>query len=336
MTVLVNTNPTLVDLMSMPGMEQEGEVIDILRKINPMLEDAPALECNDGSGHKTTVRTGYPTPTWGKLYQGLTQSKAKRQAITDTTGFLESSAGVDCRLVDDIEGAERKASIRLDESEGHLEGMSQEMASGLFYHDSAVDPEKFMGFAPRFSQTTAQNGNQIISGGGAGADNTSIWMITWDRKASHLLYPRGTKAGIIREDMGKQRVLDANGKHYYEYEENFKWHMGLSVRDWRYVVRIPNIDVSDLSIDASTGADLIERMTQGYYQHEGRRTMKGKTQIYGNTNIVKYLDFQARNAVANLFLNFSEAGPNASEVLNFRGMQLRESDALLNSEQAVL
>ena len=335
MSVIDAKNPTLVDLMSMPGMEEAGEVINLLAQFNPILQDAPAFECNNGSKHKTTIRAGLPTPTWGRLYKGIAQSKGLKQAIEDSTGFLESSAGVDQKLVDIVEASEKKASIRLDEAEGHLEAMAQEMASALFYHDTAVDPEKPMGFAPRFNDTTAQNGGQIISGGGVGLDNTSIWMITWDRKTNHLLYPQGSQAGIKRTDRGLQKTLDVDGNPYYQYEEDFIWHMGLSVRDWRYVVRVPNIDVSDLSIDASTGADLIERMTQAYYGHYGRRSAIGKTMLYGNTNIVKYLDFQARNAVANLFLTFGEAGPNAEEVLKFRGVALRETDAILNNESQV-
>jgi len=336
MPALISKNPTLVDLMGMPGMEAAGEIINLLQQFNPILQDAPAFECNNGSRHKTTVRTGLPTPAWGKLYKGLQQSKGQRQSVEDTTGFLESAASVDQRLVDIVEKAEKKASIRLEEAEGHLEAMAQEMARGLFYHDTAVDPEKPMGFAPRFNSTTAQNGKQIISGGGVGADNTSIWMITWDKKTNHLLYPEGSQAGIKRQDRGIQKVFDVDGNPYYAYEEDFIWHTGLSVRDWRYVVRIPNIDVSLLSIDASTGADLIERMTQGHYQHYGRRSAIGKTMMYANTNIVKYLDFQSRNAVANLFLTFGEAGPNAEEVLKFRGMAIRETDALLNTEAVVL
>ena len=42
----------------------------------------------------------------------------------------------------------------------------------------------------------------------------------------------------------------------------FQWDVGLSVRDWRSVVRIANIDVSDLSKDASTGANLIDLLDE--------------------------------------------------------------------------
>jgi len=50
---------------------------------------------------------------------------------------------------------------------------------------------------------------------------------------------------VQREDMGKQRVLDSDGNPYYAMEEKFTWHMGLAVKDWRYVARIANIDVSN-------------------------------------------------------------------------------------------
>lgn len=335
MPVLDNKFPTLVDVANMPDMGDAGEIVNMLAQFNPILEDAPAYPCNKGTYHETTIRTGLPTPVWGRLYKGVPQSKGQRQQIKDTTGFLEALSSVDSRLIDVVEKAEEKASLRLEEAEGHMEAMAQEMASGLFYHDLSVDPEKFMGLAPRFSLTTAENGGQIIDGGGVGADNTSIWDITWEKKACHLLYPKGYRAGIQREDKGQQRVVDGNGNPYYIVEEMFTWHIGLVVRDWRYVTRVANIDVSDLTVDASAGADLIERMTQAYYKNYGRRLATGRSYIYANTNIVKFLDFQSRNAVKNLFLTFKEAGPNAEEVLHFRGKPIRETDAILDTEAVV-
>lgn len=338
MAVLNAKHPTLVDLASMPDMKDAGEVINLLAQFNPILMDAPAFECNDGTRHKTTVRTGLPTPTWGRLYKGIPQSKGQRQSVVDTTGFLESSAEVDTRLIDIVEKAEEKASLRLEEAEGHLEAMSQEAASAIFYHDTAVDPEKPMGFAPRFNDYTAENGGQIIDGGALAGqtDCTSIWMITWDKKASHLLYPKGSKAGIDRFDRGIQKATDGAGDSFFVYQEDFRWHLGLSVRDWRYVVRIPNIDISELTLDASSGADLVERMTQAHYKHYGRRTKVGKTMLYANTTIVKFLDFQSRrNTNVNMFLTQGQSGENAEEVLMFRGVPIRETDAILSTETSL-
>jgi hypothetical protein len=41
---------------------------------------------------------------------------------------------------------------------------------------------------------------------------------------------------------------DANGNTYQAYRDHFKWECGLTVRDWRYVVRICNIDVTTCSM----------------------------------------------------------------------------------------
>lgn len=339
MAVLASNYPTLYDLASMPGNEDAKDVIDMLAAHNPILEDAPAFECNKGDYHQTTVRTGLPSVTWGQLYAGIPATKGSRQLIKDTTGFVESAVEVDCRLIDDFEKAADKASILVEEAEGHLEAMAQEGATAIFYHNSAIDPKKPTGFGPRFNDlTNAENKSQIVDGGGLGSDNTSIWMITWDKTACHLIYPKGTKAGVSRKNCGEIAVTDANGHRYMAYREEFKWHFGLTVRNWQYVARVANIDVSDLEVNAANGgADLIELMTEMYYRHKGRKVAKGKTFIYMNTTLVKYLDYQCRNTTGkNLFLTFAESGVHAKEQLHFRGIAIRECDAILSTEEQVV
>jgi hypothetical protein len=195
-----------------------------------------------------------------------------------------------------------------------------------------------MGLAPRFNDlTNAENKSQIVDGGGSGSDNTSIWIITFDKSACHLIYPKGSAAGVKRNDCGKIPVTDGNGNRYMAYREEFSWHFGVTVRNWQYIARVANIDVSNLVINAATGADLVNLLTEAYYRHKGRRVAKGKTFIYMNTTLVKYLDYQARNATGkNLFLTFSEFGPNSKEILHFRGLPIRECDAILNTEDEVV
>lgn len=337
MALLTNSDPTLLDVANMPENADVKDMIDLMSQFNPILKDALALPCNKGTYHLTTVRTGLPTPAWGRLYKGVPSTKGTRQQVKDTTGFLESASEVDTRLVDDVEGALEKASIRFEEAQGHMEALAQEAAKAIFYHDSNIDPEKPMGLAPRFNDlVNAENKSQIIDAGGVGSDNASIWMVTWDRKACHLIYPKMGKAGIERKDRGEVPKLDAAGNTFFSYREDFKWHLGLTVRDWRYVVRICNIDVSNLTVDASSGADIIELMTKMYYAHFGRRVNMGKTYIYAPTVIIKFLDFQARNATKNLFLTLDNSGANASEVLKFRGVAIHECDALLETEARVV
>lgn len=337
MPVLNSDFPTLLDLAQLPENKDVSEVVNLLAQQNPILEDAPMFECNKGTFHETTVLTGLPAVTWGRLYKGVPASKGTHQTVKDTTGFVNSAAQVDRRFVDIYEKAADKASVRLDMAAQHLEAMSQETARAIIYHDTALDPDKPMGLAPRFNSFSAENGKQIIDGGGSGNDLTSIWMVTWAKNSCHLIYPKGHKAGVERKDMGLIPVQDGNGDTYFAYREEFAHHFGLSVRNWQYVARVANIDVASLEVDASAGANLINLMTEMYYAHKGRRSNMGKTCIYMNTTLVKYLDYQARLVKdTNLFLTFDKYGPNAKEVLSFRGIPIRETDAILNTEDEVL
>lgn len=336
MAALDNKYLTFLDLALMPANKDSSDMINMLAAFNPILEDALALPCNRGLFHETTVKTGLPDVAWARLYEGIPASKGTKQMIKDTPGTLSTASQVDCRLIDVFEKADEKASMMLEEAEDHMESMSQEAATAIFYHDISIDPSKIMGLSPRFNSFSAENASQVINGGGVGADNTSIWMVTWDKGTCHLIFPKNSQAGIKRSEMMKIPVTDAGGKIYMAYREEFEWQLGLTVRNWQYVSRVCNIDVSNLQIDAATGANIVNLLTEAYYAHKGRRTAKGRTCIYMNTTLVKYLDYQARlQKDTNLFLTFDKYGVNAKEILHFRGIPIRESDALLNSEAAV-
>jgi len=306
-------------------------VIELLMEMNPILEDAIAVECNSGTKHVHTVRTGLPTVTWGKLYKGIAQSKSTKAQVEDTTGFVEGLSTIDERL---LEISKNEGAVRLSEATAYLEAMNQEVARKLFYGSTLSSPEEFMGLSPRFNSLTAPTGNQIIDGGGTGSDNTSIWIITWSENTCCLLYPEGTQAGVKREDKGSQRLVDGNGAAYYGKEELFRWHVGLAVKDWRYIVRIANIDVSDA---AAGTVDLYKLLRKAYWKLQSRRVAGGRQAIYANRDMLEVLDGLATNAGASdNFVRLKPMEIEGKEVLTYRGMPLRESDALLNTEARVV
>jgi len=308
-----------------------ADVIEMLAEMNPVLDDALAMECNSGTKHLHTVRTGLPTVTWGKLYQGITQSKSTKAQVEDTTGFVEGLSSVDRRL---LKLAKNPGAVRLGEAMSYLEAMNQEAATRLFYGNSASDPEQFMGLAPRFNDSTAANGNQIIKAGGTGSDNTSIWFVTWGDNQCHLLYPEGTQAGVQREDKGEQRVLDSSNNPYYVEEELFTWNLGLAVKDWRYVSRICNIDVSDM---AAGSVALYDFMRKAFYQLQNRRVAGGNLAIYCNRDVLEALDALATNAGASdSFVRLKPMEIEGKEVMTYRGIPIRETDAIINTEALVV
>lgn len=343
MATLGSTYLDLIDFQrASPDGQQIAEVIEVLHNLSPIMQDAVAVEANMGSLHRHMIRTGLPTSAWGRLYKGIPQSKSTYQQVDDTTGFREARSGLDTRLIE-LQPT-KAAQLRLMEANGHLEGMTQDMESSFFYEDTATNPDGFKGIASRYNVIGGGGaGNQVVDAGGAGSDNTSIWGITWGESYTHLIYPSGSKAGVDRQDKGEQRVQDALGNPYYVQEEIFRWHMGVAVNDWRYNFRIANIDVSDLK--AGT-VPIYNHLRAAYYKLQSRRNRQGggasnvapvRQALYMNRDAIAALDAIATNqGSTDNFVRLTRMEVEGKEVMSYRGIPIRETDALLNTEARVV
>lgn len=306
-----------------------AKIVEILDQTNPILEDMAWVEGNLPTGHKTTVRSGLPGVTWRLLNYGVQPTKSRTVQVTDTIGMLESYAEVDKSLAD-LNG--EVANFRLSEDRAFLESMNQELASTIFYGNTASDPEKFLGLAPRYSDLSAQNGENILVGDGTGSDNTSIWLVSWGDMTTHGIFPKGQLTGLQHKDLGEQTLEDDQtppGK-FQGYRSHYKWDAGMTVRDWRFNVRIANIDISNLTLDASGGSDLIDLMVQALELPPN--LSMGRPVFYANKTITSFLRRQISNK-SNVNLTLDTAG--GKSVLNFDGVPVRKSDALLNTEALV-
>jgi hypothetical protein len=342
MSTIGNSFLGLIDLYKRSnGNGQITPVIEALNTLNPVMQDAVAVQANKGTRHLTTIRTGLGSVAWGRLYQGIPQSKSTTQQVEDTTGFMERLSSVDTRLLD---LSEDPAALRMSEANPALEAMAQEMQTGFFYHDTATTPEKFKGLASRYgSLGGGGTGNQIVDAGGCGSDNTSIWIVTWGENQTSLIYPKGTLAGVQREDKGEQRVLDDLGNPYFVKEELFRQHVGVTVRDWRFNARVANIDVSDM---LAGNVDLYKFMRQAFYKLQGRRNGRignggmvsaGRTVLYMNRDVMQVLDALATNkGVTDNFIRLRPDEVQGGEVWTYRGFPIRETDALINAEARVV
>ena len=331
MPVLSTNNPTLADFAArLDGNDHiVPDIVELLKEENEVLEDMTFLEANEYTSHRTTVRSGLPAGTWRKLNYGVQPSKSTTVPVRDTMGMLEDYAEVDKALAD-LNG--NSAAWRLSEDRAFVQGLSNTQARTLFYGDTSADPERFMGLAPRFSSLTAENGQNIIDAGGTGADNTSIWLVVWGPNTVHGIYPKGSKAGLQSRDLGEVTLLDANQGRYQGYRSHYKWDIGLSVRDWRYVGRIANIDVSDLTKNAASGADLIDLMTQALELVPN--VGMGRPAFYMPRKLRSFLRRQITNKVAASTLTMEEIA--GKKVVAFDGVPCRRTDALLLTEARVV
>jgi hypothetical protein len=323
-----------------------ASIIELLSQTNEILDDMLVIEGNLPTGHKTTVRTGLPQATWRLLNDGVPNAKSTTAQITDTCGNLETYAVID-KDIADLNG--NTAEFRLSEVKAFLEGMSQQVASTIIYGNQHINPERFTGFAPRYSTKTvasSQTANNVLDGGGTGSTNTSMWIVTWGSDTLHGTFPKGKITGLQHRDMGEWPVAGSTANTTFQaYRDHFKWEIGLTLRDWRYCVRVANIDVTQLT--GVSAANLINLLVRGLYRMptapsgataiqtsdspEVRANM-GRVVVYCNRVLRTYLDLQAMNKT-NVLLRLEEF--NGKVVTTFRGIPVRTCDAILNNEAQV-
>jgi hypothetical protein len=329
MSTLAANNPTLLDVAK--RLDPDGKIasiVEIMNASNEVLTDMTMVEGNLPTGNKTTIRTGLPTPTWRKLYGGVQPTKSTTAQVTDNCGMLEAYAEVDKALAD-LNG--NTAAFRLSEDAAHIEGMSQELASTLFYGNESTEAEAFTGLAPRFNSLSAQNADNIISAGGSQSDNTSIWLCVWGPQTGFGIYPKGSQGGLQMEDKGQVTIenVDGNGGRMEGYRTHYRHDMGLSIRDWRYFVRIANIDVGDLGTLANT-KNLIQWMIQASERIPSFG--QGRACWYVNRTIREKLRLGIQEKIAN---NLSWETVAGKRVMTFDDIPVRRTDALVNTESVV-
>jgi len=333
------------------------DVINLLSQTNEILDDMMWTASNDGTmGYKTIVATGLPQAYWRMINQGVPRSKATRAMITETCGHMETFSDVDEMLLDFSENAK---AVRLVEALSFLEAMNQQMAETLFYNNTGLiqtsaplsaGPAAFMGLSPRYPSvltTTAQTANNVIDAGGTASTNTSIWLIMFGPMSVHGFFPKTSKAGFQQIDLGKVNVVDGNSNPMLVWREQFKWDAGLVVKDWRFAVRVANIDVTQLS--GGTPPNLINLMIRAIHRlpiqprragnvytsgQSGERQLEmGRAAFYCNRAVSTWLDIQALNK-QNVLLKMDEF--DGKPVTTFRGIPIRTCDQLLNTEARVV
>lgn len=327
MATIGSKKMSLVDVATATQDGKVQKLAELLTEDNEILLDIPWQECNQGDTHKTVQRTGLPSAAWRELNKGVQPSKSTKKPCIDSTGIAEARSEVD----EDI--AELNGNVRENrymEDIAFVESLNQSVAETLFYGNTNSTPASFLGLAPRLCDPTAANGDNLLNGGGSSTGNTSIYLCGWGENTMFGLYPRGSKAGLVIEDKGKEPVTDSSGGTYYSYVTQFKWKPGLCVKDWRYFGRICNIAVASLSPTAATGANLIQKLIE--LTEVVKSTGNVKQAIYVNKTIRTWMRIQIANK-SNMHLTYEDFA--GKRVVAFDGIPVRVCDQILNTESAI-
>lgn len=338
---------TLLDMKQ--AMDPNGKVantIELLGQSNEMVLDMLWLPCNKQNSHQSNVRTGLPKVTWRKLYKGTPPSKSTRAKVIDTCGMLEARSEVDVKSF--VSGDVQQ--FRLSEAMSFIESMNQTMQTAIIYENETLNNERITGFAPRLStlDPAVPSSQNVIDAGGTGDDNLSIYLVCWGENTVHGIYPEGSTAGLSHKDLGEIDAFDEDGNRFRAYADLWNWDCGLTVRDWRYVVRIANIDKSDLlaqtGTQAPTAATAIIKLMVKAMSRIPMMGM-GKPCFYANRTIKEMLSVAALDkssggvlAIQPAINQFGNVAPGSvnNGTLALLGVPIRTVDALLSTEARVV
>jgi hypothetical protein len=334
MATLGANYPTLLEVSKEFGVNGEPlAVAEMLTQHNEALDDIPWIEANSTGGHRLSVNTGLPEAVYRKLNAGILPSKGTSADVTEAMGSLTSLGKVD-KLLADLSGNE--SVYRLRKNKRHMEAMNQKFMQTLFYGDTATSPETFLGLAPRYYDIGAgspASSRQIIDAGGTGTDNMSIWLVKWGPGGVQGIFPKGSTAGLVHRDYGEELCLAPDGVGELPmYRDWFEWNGGIAVEDWRNIVRIANIDSSDLTKNAATGADLIDLMVQAEELVDGEGD---------DSRLVWYVPGRVRSFLRRQMLNKSNVYVTPGEIAGrrvtmFDSIPLRKVDRLLQTEARIV
>lgn len=339
MSTLATTALTLADWGKRRDPDDRvATIIELLNQSNPILQDMLWVEGNLPTGHRTTVRTGLPDVAWRKLNYGVPQSKSTTVQVDDSCGMLEAFGQVDKDLAE-LNG--NTSSFRLSENMAFLEAMNQEMAATLIYGNSGTEPEAFTGLSPRYSALSGVANSQNVMGAGGTTNLTSIWLAGWGDNTLHGIYPKGSTAGLQHQDLGLDTITDAAGGKYRAYQDHYQWKCGFALRDWRYAVRIANIDTAALAAltgtQATTAATSIIKLMSRSIDRIPSFGMC-KPVFYMNRTVfslLRVLALEKSNAALSIESALDQFGNPIRGNLAFMGIPIRRVDAILNNESQV-
>ena len=346
---LINTdNLSLMDLHRSYGENSmEYQISELLSISTPLIADLQWTQATDTNVHKASVRDSLPTVSYGQFNKGTSASKTTRKIVLENMGWLEGLNETDRKLLDHTPNPER---VRFDQERGFFEAFGQKAETDFFYGSLTANPLGFKGLSPRYNTVTGDIGKYVVSAGGTGTDNASIWIINHGTDSTQGIYPKGEKSGLQVDNWGDYTVKDSQNRSMRVAGTFFKWWLGLTVGDYRNNVRIANIDVSDVRADP-TGAsvnlvkfiiDAVNRIPvppagfapvtiQGY--KESVKPAARKTMIYMPRAIYTMLEVQANNKTVN-GLMMGQAFGQAYPMI--RGIPIRMSDSLLLNEAQVV
>jgi major capsid protein gp7 len=317
----------------------EAVIAELLAQENMLLDQMLFKEGNLPTGDRVTIRTGLPTVYWRMMNAGVPSSKSTSAQIDEQCAQVTARSQVDVSIAK-LNGNTNE--FRLGESKAFIQAMGQEVADTIFY-GSASNPEEFVGLANRYNSTTAGNGENILLAGGAGSDNTSVWLLGLGEQTIHGVFPKGSQAGLVHENLGVGDAFDSTtstANRFRAYMDYYEWNVGLVVKDWRYGVRIANIDISDLAglsgAQELTDSTFLPKLLSRAYDR--LPSMAGIKPVYcmnrTTASLLKVAAMEKSSSAVTIEEGLTQFGQKIMQ-MKFLGVPVLINDAITNAETLI-
>lgn len=316
-----------------------ARVAKILEQSNELDAYLPLVEANGGFNHTESIEAGLPEVFYISINQGAPPSKAVTAQVTEGLSILTGRSVVHKELVID---PRKRAAMRAYQADRTIAAMGQRDARTTIYGNPKVDPKEFAGLSVRYSSLAEANAQNIIDGGGTN-ELTSMWLVGLHQDTIFGLYPMGAAAtmGIERTNHDLIQIQDPNaalGTYMDVYAESFARRKGLCVKNWRYGVRIANIDTGDLLATSGTQATsaatgLLRLMARAIEKPPKEGGSAVKYVWLGNRTLLTGLRLMAIEKQSGV-LSVEEA--NGTFKYSAFGYPLLQMDQILNTESQVV
>jgi hypothetical protein len=340
---------TLVDLARRTDPDGDAsDIAEILSQANDIYDHLVWKEGNTNTGHVYTIRTSIPAGWWRYLNQGVPTSKSTVMQGRINCGMLEDQITLDRKI---LEMAEDQNKFRYEEDNAHIEGLSQTVAGQFIYGNALTTPTAFTGLSAWYntvSTATAYNAANVFDGGGTGSNNTSMWLIGWSPRSIYSVFPKGSTAGLKVEPLNSTELAyDSLGNPYRAAVTWFRQEVGLCVEDWRWGVRLCNLDVTSAGLGGTSPYDIfatlskmVKRLPKAGRKISGIDKTDAKSEqglvvrpmIMVNRTLGGFMDIQA---IRDKNVLITPENPAGYPQETYRGVPIGTMDQIKNTETRV-
>jgi len=325
---------------AMARVTKMGELLDLadtVSKATGLMKVMPFFPTNQVFDHLTARRTDQGTPTPRIANEGAQEIKASSEQVIDIPVHFNNVIKPDPLFLKKFNSPEQ---WKADEVRALYQGYAEEYTDQVISGDADNDPgreidglAKRLGSLPSDVNDVTDRYHTVRSAGGAGADNTSVYVLGLGKAGVYGLYHKNGTAGFSMKQLPEQLITLGSGDIVCS-PIDISWDVGLCATNYRMMGRLCNIDYSDLTDDASAGANLMNTLTR--LVNSTKVHLGGVTPIFlANESIITYFENQRRNFGGNGVNDANADIGKMGALTTFKGIPFIQTDAIGIAEAVV-